>query len=70
SVKEGGVAQTAGLQADVAAAMADLPVSWWQGAPSYARLWVETTDFTSRYAAAREAAREAGSVVPSFASQC
>lgn len=69
SVKEGGVAQTAGLQADVAAAMADLPVSWWQGAPSYARLWVETTDFTSRYAAAREAAREGGSVVPSFASQ-
>lgn len=57
------------MGADVATAMAALPVAWWQGTPVSTQLWIETTDFTSRYAAVREAAREGGSVVPTFVMQ-
>ncbi|MFS8369814.1 septal ring lytic transglycosylase RlpA family protein [Acetobacter indonesiensis] len=47
----------------------DLPAQWRQGSPVGGQFWVETTDFTSRYTAAREAAREGATVVPSFTQQ-
>lgn len=60
---------TSGAMADVSQLLADLPATWRQGMPKPTQLWVETTDFTSRYTAAREAAREGATVVAAFVGQ-
>ncbi|MDN7354172.1 septal ring lytic transglycosylase RlpA family protein [Acetobacter senegalensis] len=66
------VQQSAPQEAPVAGGpivLSDLPATWRQGMPVAGQFWVETADFTSRYAAAREAARQGASVVPSFTQQ-
>ncbi|GAN61254.1 hypothetical protein ACI01nite_04540 [Acetobacter cibinongensis] len=63
------VQETSGATADASQLLADLPATWRQGMPRQTHLWVETTDFTSRYTAAREAAREGATVVAAFVGQ-
>ncbi len=66
------VPQTAPANQNTAQAVTQLPqlpVEWRQGQPVFTQLWVETADFTARGAAARLAAREGGSVWPSFTPQ-